>query len=249
MHRFSSALFISDLHLAGERPTTAVAFLAFLRGPARATESLFILGDLFEYWAGDDDADEPLHRQVARALAELASSGVQVFFVAGNRDLLIGDRFAAEGRFERLADPTLVEVAGARILVTHGDMLCTDDTAYQAYREQVRDPAWQRRFLGRPLCERKQVIQGLRQRSEAEKQGKPIAIMDVNPGAVEGLLRDFGYPTLIHGHTHRPAHHRHVVDGRRCDRWVLADWHDDAVYLRRDKDGFRPLRYVRPEAD
>lgn len=247
MQRFSSALFVSDLHLAGERPQTTAAFLSFLRGPARTVQALFILGDLFEYWAGDDDADEPLHRLVAGRLAELASNGVGVFFVAGNRDFLIGDGFAAEAGFERLADPTLVEIAGARVLVSHGDVLCTDDAAYQAYREQVRDPAWQRDFLARPLAERKRAIQGLRQRSEAEKQDKPIAIMDVNRDAVERLLRSFGYPALVHGHTHRPARHCHLVDGHNCDRWVLADWHAEAVYLRWDDAGARPLRDVAPQ--
>lgn len=248
MRRFATALFISDLHLAEERPETTAAFLSFVRGPAPGAEALFILGDLFEYWAGDDDSDEPLNHLVAGALSELAANGVRVFFVAGNRDFLIGARFAAQAGMERLPDPTLVEVAATRILVSHGDVLCTDDAAYQAYRQQVREPAWQHAFLARPLAERKQVIQSLRQRSEAEKQDKPMAIMDVNPDAVERLLRGFGYPALVHGHTHRPARHLHVVDGHPCERWVLADWHAEAVYLRWDEFGGRPSRYLPPDA-
>lgn len=248
MHRFSSALFISDLHLAEERPGTTAAFLAFLRGPACAAQALFILGDLFEYWAGDDDADEALPRRVAGALSALRSSGVRTFFVAGNRDFLIGDRFAADAGLEQLADPALIEVAGKRIVVSHGDALCTDDAAYQAYRRQVRDPAWQHAFLARPLTERKQVIEGLRQRSEAEKQDKPMAIMDVNPEAVARLLREFDYPSLVHGHTHRPAHHVHDVHGHRCDRWVLPDWHGAADYLRIDEYGVHTLSDLPPAA-
>jgi len=247
-HEAASALFISDLHLSDAHPETTRAFLAFLRGPVRSAQALYILGDLFEYWAGDDDLDAPLNRVVRDALADVAATGVAVFFLPGNRDFLLGEDFARAARLELLADPTAIEIGGQRVLLTHGDSLCTDDRAYQAYRAQVRDPAWRTAFLNRPLAERKQIIEGLRQQSEAAKQVKAIEIMDVNPAAVEALLREHAYPVLLHGHTHRPAHHTLSVDGRRCERWVLEDWHDDAPYIRWDASGPRALRYAPPAA-
>jgi len=227
----SAVLFISDLHLCEERPETVRALLAFLRGPARGAAALYILGDLFEYWAGDDD-DVPLHRVVAAALAELSEGGTPIYFIAGNRDFLLGERYAREARLQLLPDPSLLDIGNTPVLLSHGDMLCTDDEAYQAFRRQVRDPAWQRDFLRRPLDERRQLIEGLRRHSDAAKREKAMEIMDVNTGAVEMLLRQHGYPTLIHGHTHRPACHLHVVDGHARERWVLPDWHDEAKYLR-----------------
>jgi UDP-2,3-diacylglucosamine hydrolase len=244
LDRPASALFVSDLHLSDERPATTGAFLAFLRGPARLAGALYILGDLFEYWAGDDDADAPLNLIVGAALAELVATGVEVFFLPGNRDFLLGAQFARDTGLRILPDPTTIEAAGTRLLLTHGDTLCTDDRAYQAYRAQVREPRWQEDFLNRPLAERKQFIEALRHRSEAAKQEKALEIMDVNPAAVQDLLREYAYPVLIHGHTHRPAHHIHFVDGHRCERWVLADWHDDAPYLRWDASGPQALRFA-----
>jgi len=224
-------LFISDLHLSEERPETIRAFLAFLGGPARQASALYILGDLFEYWAGDDD-DPPLNGLVADALRALAESGVHVYFIAGNRDFLLGEQFAAQAGLTLLPDPSEIVLDDrATVLVSHGDALCTDDTAYQQYRAQVRDDAWQRRFLARPLVERKAFIEDLRQRSTLAKRDKPIEIMDVNADAVARMLRQYDYPTLIHGHTHRPARHLHLIDGKHCERWVLSDWHDDAPYL------------------
>lgn len=226
-----TALFISDLHLCEESPAITRAFLAFLEGPARAAQDLFILGDLFEYWVGDDDVDSPFNRCIADALRALGNGGVALHFVAGNRDFLVGEGFAARAGLRLLPDPSLIEIAGRPVLVTHGDAFCTDDHAYQAYRAQVRDPAWLRGFLARPLGERKAFVEELRRRSESAKQEKASAIMDVNDEAVAASLREHGYPTLIHGHTHRPGHHVHMVDGHRCERWVLSDWHDDAPYL------------------
>ncbi|NMG53228.1 UDP-2,3-diacylglucosamine diphosphatase [Aromatoleum aromaticum] len=231
-----SALFISDLHLCEQRPVTLRAFFAFLQGPARSVQALYILGDLFEYWAGDDDAT-PLGNAVSDALAALAETGTSLFFLPGNRDFLLGESFARRARLRILPDPTLIDFDNEGVLLSHGDILCTDDEHYQSFRRLVRDPAWQLAFLERPLAQRKQVIEGLRFQSETAKQEKASDIMDVNAFAVETLLREHGYPTLIHGHTHRPAHHVHVVDGRSCERWVLADWHDDAPYLRWDGAG------------
>lgn len=239
------ALFISDLHLSEDEPANVAAFLAFLQGPARQAASVFILGDLFEYWAGDDDLATPFNARIAAAIRALADSGTAVFFMTGNRDLLAGPAFAAAIGATLLEDPARVRFAdddnedAPVLLLAHGDALCTDDVAYQAYRRQVRDPAWQAGFLAQPLPARKAFIAGLRQKSEAAKAGKSMEIMDVNAEAVAALLRDNAYPTLVHGHTHRPACHRLDVDGHDCARWVLPDWRGEACWLRYDGHGFR----------
>lgn len=235
------ALFISDLHLAEDRPQTTAAFLRFLAGPAAAAGSLFILGDLFDYWAGDDD-DTAFNGWICRALHAVSESGVALYFMAGNRDLLAGDGFARAAGLQILPDPTLVRLGECPVLLSHGDAQCTDDVAYQAYRKQVRDPVWQAGFLAQPLAERRAFIERVRAQSEAAKREKAMTIMDVNPAAIEALLREHGHPTLIHGHTHRPARHEHLVDGRRCERWVLADWHDRATWLEFDGSAFEPRR-------
>ncbi len=242
-----SALFISDLHLCDERPETIRAFLAFLAQPARQASALYILGDLFDYWAGDDD-ESPLNVLIADALRGLADSGVHVYFMAGNRDFLLGERFAAQAGLTLLPDPSEITIDARTVLISHGDALCTDDTAYQQYRKQVRDPAWQRRFLDQPLARRKVLIEDLRRRSTLAKRDKPDEIMDVNPDAVTRLLRRRDYPILIHGHTHRPARHLHLIDGKYCERWVLSDWHDDAPYLIWNDGGIESRRF-RPPTD
>ena len=236
-----AVLFVSDLHLCPSRPTIHRLFLDFLSGPARGAEALYILGDLFEYWAGDDDLPDPFNASIATALAACVTSGVKMFFMRGNRDFLVGERFAGAAGVTLLADPTLIDLRGQPTLLTHGDDLCTDDTAYQDFRRKVRAPAWIDDFLAQPLRERKREIARLRALSETEKKKKPAAIMDVNAGAVADLLRRHGYPRLIHGHTHRPAQHEHLVDGRRCERWVLADWYEHGSYLRADSSGLVAL--------
>lgn len=238
VHPTLPAFFISDLHLAAEQRETVSAFFELLKGPARSAGSLFILGDLFEYWAGDDDVDAPFNSSVCGALRELSAAGVEVFFMTGNRDLLAGRDFAHAASLQLLPDPTLVDLRGLRVLLSHGDMLCTDDRAYQAYRKQVRDPAWQAAFLAQPLSTRKAFIESLRQQSEAAKQDKPMTIMDVNVRAVEDLLHAYAHPVLIHGHTHRPAHHVHRVDDHDCARWVLSDWRGKASWLAFDDNEF-----------
>lgn len=236
-----TTLFISDLHLCPTRPATTRAFFDFLRGPARECAALYILGDLFEYWAGDDDADHTLNREAARSLAQLAEAGPRLHFMAGNRDFLLGRDYAALSRLTLLDDPTLIEIEGTPTLLMHGDTLCTDDTAYLEFRATVRDPQWMSAFLARPLAQRKATIEELRRRSEAEKRTKPMEIMDANDEAIARALRRYGYPRLIHGHTHRPAHHEHTVDGHRCERWVLADWYGRGGYLACDAGGCRSV--------
>lgn len=232
-----AVFFISDLHLTESRPEINRLFFDFLRGPARAAETLYILGDLFEYWAGDDDLDDPFNRSVAGALADYSRAGPALWFMHGNRDFLLNGEFekACGGRL--INDPYALDLFGTPTLLMHGDTLCTDDLDYQKFRAQVRNPTWQKGFLALPLAQRKRQIEAVRQTSESEKTRKAPEIMDVNPGAVEAALREHAYPRLIHGHTHRPARHVHQVDGRTCERWVLADWYRTGSYLRCDERG------------
>ncbi len=225
-----STLFISDLHLCPSRPEINALFFRFLAGPARAARALYILGDLFEYWAGDDDADAFIG-EVTHALRLLADSRVTIYFMAGNRDFLLGAQYAHRAGLHLLNDPTLIDLEGTPTLLMHGDTLCTDDLSYQHFREQVRTPTWQRDFLAQPLPARKTQIEILRRKSEIEKSAKLMEIMDVNQDAVVTALREQACTRLIHGHTHRPGHHLLTVDGRPCERWVLADWYASGSYL------------------
>ena len=241
-----AALFISDLHLCPTRPAVSRLFLDFLRGPAQRADELYILGDLFEYWAGDDDLDDPFVAVMCEALAALADDGVATFFMRGNRDFLAGDGFARRTGAALLDDPALRPIEGVPTLLMHGDTLCTDDADYQEFRSMVRSPRWQQQFLARPLAERKRMIEELRRRSEEAKSVKAEAIMDVNEYAVAAALRTHAYPRLIHGHTHRPAQHLHLVDGRKCERWVLADWYDRGSYLECDGSACRSVPFPAP---
>jgi len=235
-------LFISDLHLSPERPHINRLFFNFLKTAARQSEALYILGDLFEYWAGDDDLADPFNASIVAALKDLSECGVKLFFLHGNRDLLIASAFADASGATLLPDPTLTRIGDVPTLLMHGDTLCTDDTAYQTYRAQVHAPVWQNKFLSRPLAERKAFIRGLLDQSRQEKSGKPETLMDVTQDAVEAVLRQHGYPRLIHGHTHRPARHEHYVNGKICERYVLADWYERGEYLRCDAAGCETIK-------
>ena len=232
-----ATLFVSDLHLSAERPHISQQFFDFAARTAPDTAALYILGDLFEYWLGDDDVADPLNAAVAAALEALSSRGVAVHFMHGNRDLLVGREFAARCGASLLADPTLIDLHGTRTLLMHGDTLCTDDLAYQDFRRYARDPDNQAKFLAQPLAARREQMLGLRSRSEEAKRLKTGEIMDVSLTTVEQTLRAHDYPRLIHGHTHRPARHVHVVDGHACERWVLNDWYQRGGYLRCDASG------------
>jgi UDP-2,3-diacylglucosamine hydrolase len=198
-----------------------------------------VLGDLFEYWIGDEGLAMPMPATVAAAFHALSAAGTQVFFMHGNRDFLLGERFAKAAGMVLLDDPTIVDLYGTRTLLMHGDTLCTDDKEYQRFREMVRNPAWQSAFLAKPVEERIRMAQSVRGESEQAKQVKDMAIMDVAPSAVEEVLRKHGLPRLIHGHTHRPARHEHRIDGHLCERYVLADWYGKGSYLVCDADGCR----------
>ena len=237
-------LFISDLHLNEDEDNVARLFTNFVRTEARDAEALYILGDLFEYWAGDDDRDAPFHQNIIKAIREVADQGTPVFIMHGNRDFLMGEQLAKACNATLLADPTVVDLYGTPTLLTHGDAMCTDDTEYQAFRKQVRQPAWCNNFLAQPLAQRKAQIEQLRKMSEEKKQTKAMDIMDVNLSAVAEVFRSHHYPRMIHGHTHRQKHHQHVVDGKTCDRWVLGDWDKTGNALRCDAAGcnFQTIR-------
>ena len=236
-----TALFVSDLHLAPQRPAMAAAFSRLLRTEARSAQRLYILGDLFDYWIGDDDLADPFHAAVASDLSALAGCGCAVHFMPGNRDFLLGQRFAQAAGMTILPDPTRIELAGAPTLLLHGDTLCLDDVDYLAFRAKVHDAAWQAHFLSQPIDERRAAALQLRADSESSQKAKAQAIMDVAPRAVEREFREYGCTRMIHGHTHRPARHEHRIDGRLCERWVLADWYRRGSYLRCDDRGCRAV--------
>jgi UDP-2,3-diacylglucosamine hydrolase len=233
-----TTLFISDLHLDDARPRINAIFLEFILGQATRAEALYILGDLFEFWVGDDAIGLPLNQSVVEALATLSRRGTRLYFMHGNRDFLVREGFANATGAALLPDPTEVDLYGRRTLLMHGDTLCTDDIAYQQFRAQVHDPARQAAFLARTIAERHAIVRGVRGQSDAAKAGKSEEIMDVSPRAVEATLRRHGYPTLVHGHTHRPATHVLDVDGHRCERWVLPDWYESGGYLEVTPDGW-----------
>ncbi|WP_417066978.1 UDP-2,3-diacylglucosamine diphosphatase [Niveibacterium terrae] len=223
--------FIADLHLSPAQPATLAAFARYIAGPARSADALYILGDLFDAWPGDDALASPAVQPIVQALASLAASGCKLSFIAGNRDFLIGEAFAKAARLTLLQEAAAIDLDGKAFVLMHGDSLCTDDVAYQKLRAMVRDPVWQAAVLAKPLAERQAMATDARQQSEESKQVKSSGIMDVNAEALAACLRDSGYADLIHGHTHRPAQHKVEVDGHACTRWVLPDWHDKAVWL------------------
>ena len=231
-----ATLFVSDLHLDPDRPDITRLFGDFLEGEARGADALYILGDLFEAWIGDDDPSETGVR-VAGKLRALADAGIPVYFQRGNRDFLVGDGFARRAGMRILPDPAVAVIEGAPVLLMHGDLLCTDDTAYQQFRSQVRDPAWQTRFLSQPLAARQAFAQQARTASQARQgalrdAGTMEAITDVSPATVEDMFLRYGVDTLVHGHTHRPAIHDLQAGGTPRRRIVLGDWYTQGSVLR-----------------
>ena len=233
-----TTLFVSDLHLDPERPAITELFGRFLDGEARDADALYILGDLFEAWVGDDDPSST-GQQVAEGLRRLADAGVPVYFVHGNRDFLVGQDYAGRAGMRILPDPAVVSLYGEPVLVMHGDLLCTDDHAYQAFRAQTRDPHWQAMFLAQPLAARQAFAAQARQASMSRQQdmidgdrASFEAVTDVNPQAVEATLARFGVATLVHGHTHRPAMHAVRIGDREGRRIVLGDWYEQGSVLR-----------------
>ena len=231
------ALFVSDLHLAPERPRALAAFHGFLAETAADAAALYILGDFFDAWVGDDDLSSPFNADIVAALRRLADAGTSLYFLAGNRDFLVGNEFAKAAGATLLPDPSRIDLFGVATLLTHGDMFCTDDAAYQLFRTQTRDPAWQREILARPLGERHALAKAMREQSDRAKAGKKPEIMDVNAEEVAQAFRTHAVTRIIHGHTHRPARHLTDIDGATHERWVLPDWYEDGGYLRCEASG------------
>jgi UDP-2,3-diacylglucosamine hydrolase len=239
-----STLFASDLHLDSEEPWAIDAFIAFLRGRAREADALYLLGDLFEVWVGDDDPN-PDHERVCGALRELSGAGVALYAIHGNRDFLLGEDFTGRTGVKLLPDPVLVELHGVSTLLSHGDVFCTEDSSYQQLRSIVRQPRWQRRFLSLPIETRRALASAARAGSKVHTQRTIPTIMDVNPDAVTRAFRATGARRLIHGHTHRPAIHPGVVDGSSTERVVLAPWYEAASCVSVGADGVREISLPR----
>lgn len=240
-----TTLFISDLHLDPSRPAITELFLDFLRGEARQAEALYILGDLFEAWIGDDTPSSAADA-VALALREISDAGVPVYFIRGNRDFLLGNDYAARAGMQILPDPSVIQLYGKPVLLQHGDLLCTDDLAYQAFRAQTRDPAFIAQFLSQSLQARVAFAQKARAASQAHqsemKQDDKATfetVTDVAPAEVLSTFQRYGVDTMIHGHTHRPAIHTVNAGEHSFTRIVLGDWYEQGSVLRVDADGFR----------
>lgn len=228
-----TTLFISDLHLSTERPQISALFLDFLRQQALNAEALYILGDLFEYWIGDDVIAQPEYAPIVSALRTFTQAGVPLYLMHGNRDFLLGEEFCRATGATLLPDPTLIDLYGQETLLMHGDLLCTDDVEYQAVRTRIRDPRFIQGFLSKPAAERDAVVRDYRAQSKAVTEQKSPQIMDVNTHTVVETMQRHRVQRLIHGHTHRPATHRHVCG----TRIVLGDWYEQGSVLRCDRDG------------
>ncbi|MCU7827887.1 MAG: UDP-2,3-diacylglucosamine diphosphatase [Candidatus Thiodiazotropha sp. (ex Myrtea sp. 'scaly one' KF741663)] len=238
-------LFISDLHLSAERPEVVQFFLRFIKQRAIQTDHLYILGDLFDVWIGDDDRRAPIP-EIVSALKHLTQSGTHLYFMYGNRDFLIGDDFCRDCGAELLSDPKPIELFGTPTLLMHGDLLCTDDLDYQAFRRQVRHPDFALQFLSLSLDARREQAKAYREQSGEANANKAEVIMDVNQQAVMSYLTDYGADRLIHGHTHRPADHPFTIDGKDKIRHVLGEWHDDsAEIISVTEDGVTREKYTR----
>ena len=236
-----SSLFLSDLHLEESRPDALQWLRAFLEGPAHEAEAIYILGDLFEYWIGDD-APPPAARELAGRIAALDEAGIPCHFIHGNRDFLLGKAYANAAKLRLLPESVVVDLYGRRTLLLHGDTLCTDDVEYQAFRRQARDPAWQAAVLALPVEQRLRMAREARDASRQHTGSTAMAIMDVNEAAVREAFLEHGVQHMIHGHTHRPAVHRHDLgDGTQGERIVLADWYDHGSYLEVTPEGARSI--------
>jgi len=232
-----TTLFISDLHLDVDRPTGIARFLNFMERDASEATALYILGDLFEAWIGDDDTN-PGYKPIISALAKLKRQNIPCYLMHGNRDFLLGRRFATATGCVLLAENEVLLIEGQRVLLTHGDLLCTDDKPYMALRTEVRDPRWQREFLTKSIEERSAIADDLRSQSFAATAAKTAEIMDVNQSTVEAAMREHDVSILLHGHTHRADVHRFTLDGAEATRIVLGAWYEQGSVVRWDENGF-----------
>ncbi len=226
-----ATLFISDLHLSVERPTIVELFLRFLRERCVRADALYILGDLFEYWIGDDAAEASGYLPVMEGLRKLTGTGTPVYLMHGNRDFLLDGTFEQATGVRLLPDPSIIDLYGQPVLLMHGDTLCTDDVEYQTFRATVRNPTWIGRFVSKGLKERRTIVESLRETSKAATAAKKPEIMDANQEAIEAAMTAYRIRRLIHGHTHRPAQHEFQLGGETAYRTVLGDWYDQGSVL------------------
>lgn len=237
-----ATLFIADLHLQTEEPAITAGFLRFLQGEARQADALYILGDLFEAWIGDDDPN-PLHQQIASAIKAVVDAGVPCYFIHGNRDFLVGQRFARQSGMILLAEEERLNLYGREVLIMHGDTLCTDDLGYLAFRAKVHTPWIQRLFLALPLFIRHRIAARMRADSKAANSSKSMEIMDVNPQAVVDAMERHHVQWLIHGHTHRPAVHELQANGQPAWRVVLGAWHSEGSMVKVTPDDVELIHF------
>lgn len=235
-------LFVADIHLSATEPAISAGFLRFLAGTARQAEALYILGDLFDAWIGDDDTS-PLHQQIASAIHELVNAGVPCYFIHGNRDFLLGKRFADRCAMQLLPEQQVLELYGHKLLIMHGDTLCTDDADYQTFRRRVHQRWLQKLFLALPLIVRQRIAHHLRASSQAANQQKTLEIMDVNADAVTQVLQRCQLLHLIHGHTHRPAVHPLKVNQQTAWRYVLGAWHHQGSMIKVSPEGIELIYF------
>lgn len=229
------------MHLSAATPALNDACVALLQGRAREARRVFLLGDLFEAWTGDEDVDDPACRPVVAALQALSQRGIEIHVLPGNRDFLLGRGFAAATGATVHGDWLIADIGDAPTLLLHGDTLCTDDLPYMQFRAMVRNPQWQAAFLARPLAERHAIAEDMRRRSKEATAGKGEYLMDANGDAIASMFRHHDVERMIHGHTHRPALHHHEVNGQDCRRWVLADWRDRACWFEAASGTIRAL--------
>ncbi|GAB2940081.1 UDP-2,3-diacylglucosamine diphosphatase [Hafnia psychrotolerans] len=237
-----ATFFIADIHLCAQEPAITAGFLRFLREDAPQADALYILGDLFEAWIGDDDP-QPLHGDIAAALNTLHQQGVPCFFIHGNRDFLVGRRFARDSSMQILPETKLLQLYGRRLLILHGDTLCTDDIGYQKFRKKVRNPLIQKIFLALPLKWRLSIAARMRADSKASNRGKSLDVMDVNPQAVINAMQENRAEWMIHGHTHRPAIHDVPLNGKTGHRAVLGAWHEEGSMITVSADGIELVTF------
>jgi UDP-2,3-diacylglucosamine hydrolase len=238
-----STLFISDLHLTGKRPHVTELFLEFLDRDAVEAEALYILGDFFEYWIGDEAIHRPDHEPIIQALNRLRKTGVPVYVMHGNRDFLMNSGFENAAGCDLIADPIVITLYGRKTLLTHGDYLCTDDVAYMEFRDMVRQKRWQREFLSKSVEERDAIARKYRSISKEISATKETEIMDINQQTLLSEMKKYGVDLVIHGHTHRPAVHEFSLDGRPAKRIVLGDWYDQGSMLIADKHSFNLVKF------
>tara|TARA_B100001113_G_scaffold136798_1_gene112322 strand:+ start:1189 stop:1914 length:726 start_codon:yes stop_codon:yes gene_type:complete len=232
-----TTLFLSDIHVSDEHPEISEHLKEFLLEEKFKINTIYILGDLFEYWLGDDDPN-PSYREIKLLLKNLSQKGISIFFMHGNRDFLIGEKFAEEAGCHILPDPHVMDLFGKKVLMSHGDIFCTDDKEYQSFRNQTRDPAWKESILSKSLHFREEFAKKARLESSKHTNSKKNEIMDVNKDEILKMYEKYKVEIIIHGHTHRPAIHDIFYNGRDCQRIVLGDWYEQGSILRCDETGF-----------